>query len=813
MSDDIVMDQAAKEALLDNPQTSGQVGDDPLGNRAESIDMRDMNTVDDRSRESIHTGGKNEHDLKQNQAEDEDGKKSAHVFDAENRGEDHQEAVESENDQNTLRQEYSPDSGEDRSAGRAEEDAVADQNGEARRGMSGNERNETDLNTEGSVAENSGASSSAAEFSQNIADMPHKEEQVAVAKDEAPHSVAMDDQSVSEDASIGDIVGTVSATDPEAGSLSYSLSDDASGMFTIDASSGEIKVAGALDYETTDSYSVTVDVDDGTNVTQQIFTLDVGDVVYEGPVSGDPSVILGENRVINGSFEDQGDGSNINVNHGSWATYDSLPGWMIDQDGSDAPMELQFGGTGGISAQDGSSKMEMSSHAEGGYSATNAHIYQDIQTSPGEDLSVSFYYTPRTTNGNNDVEVYWGGELLTTLSGDSQGWQEYSFDVSAGDEDSTRLEFHGMSESGLGGYIDNVFVSDYSYDNETATEDSAVDNPGIEITGGSGNDLLTGTEGNDTLSGNEGADLLLGGAGDDVLEYSADRTRGSSGAYNGGSPGMSASSSETVWVSGTNETTDVYHGGEGYDTLLMTSGNDVFYTDADGYLGRHEDSSGGRIDGIELIEAGEGNDLVDLTSARYSTGDITINGGSGDDVLWSSSGDDRLNGESGDDKLYGGVGEDILTGGDGNDKLDGSYDNDTLMGGAGDDTLIGGSGNDTLSGDEGNDSLTGGAGDDEMTGGAGNDYAHGGDGSDIYFFGMESGTDTFIGGDGGGWSDTIALSDGLPAGDLNDWLNLTSGSVETADNGDIFLSEDAAGTITLGEDAVLTFDGVEKIEG
>jgi len=90
--------------------------------------------------------------------------------------------------------------------------------------------------------------------------------------------------------------------------------------------------------------------------------------------------------------------------------------------------------------------------------------------------------------------------------------------------------------------------------------------------------------------------------------------------------------------------------------------------------------------------------------------------------------------------------------------------------------------------------------------------AYGGAGDDIYSFGLNDGMDTFIGGDGGGWSDTIVLSDGMPSGDVGDWLTLTSGHVETTDAGEIFLSEDAAGTIDLGNDAVLTFEGVEKIE-
>ena len=53
--------------------------------------------------------------------------------------------------------------------------------------------------------------------------------------DAAPHSLSLDDGFIPEDAAVGDVVGIVSAEDPEGGKLSYSLADDAGGMFTSDA--------------------------------------------------------------------------------------------------------------------------------------------------------------------------------------------------------------------------------------------------------------------------------------------------------------------------------------------------------------------------------------------------------------------------------------------------------------------------------------------------------------------------------------------------------------------------------------------------
>ena len=60
---------------------------------------------------------------------------------------------------------------------------------------------------------------------------------------------------------IGDVVGITAVAVDEDGSnntVTYSLSDDAGGLFTIDANTGVVKVAGALDAETATSHNITV---------------------------------------------------------------------------------------------------------------------------------------------------------------------------------------------------------------------------------------------------------------------------------------------------------------------------------------------------------------------------------------------------------------------------------------------------------------------------------------------------------------------------------------------------------------------------
>jgi Ca2+-binding RTX toxin-like protein len=206
-------------------------------------------------------------------------------------------------------------------------------------------------------------------------------------------------------------------------------------------------------------------------------------------------------------------------------------------------------------------------------------------------------------------------------------------------------------------------------------------------------------------------------------------------------------------------------------------------------------TSGARISGIEIIDAGAGNDVVDLTSRLYDYGDVTILGGSGNDYLWSSAGNDMLYGGEGNDDLFGGAGNDTLYGDDGNDVIKGAQGNDTIDGGAGNDKLFGDDGDDVIYGGDGNDTVTGGTGADIIRGDAGNDKLNGNDGDDILHGGLGNdklygdagddilvvglGKDKIYGGDG---SDQIvydvmdSLTDtiyGFQTGVGKDVLNLT----------------------------------------
>lgn len=213
--------------------------------------------------------------------------------------------------------------------------------------------------------------------------------------------------------------------------------------------------------------------------------------------------------------------------------------------------------------------------------------------------------------------------------------------------------------------------------------------------GTAGNDTMVGGMGADSLVAGGGTDRVLGGGGDDIIVYNADVPQWTSGfgALNVGSPTI-AGTNEFVSIQNKARSYDAFDGGDGRDTMVMTSGGDAFFLD-DSYSSHPGVSTEARVLGVELFEAGSGDDVIDLTSKRAAyTTSATMNGGDGNDVLWSGDAADRLDGGEGNDNLWGGGGSDSLLGGAGADKLDGSIGDDVLEGGAGADSLIGGAGAD-----------------------------------------------------------------------------------------------------------------------
>ena len=197
------------------------------------------------------------------------------------------------------------------------------------------------------------------------------------------------------------------------------------------------------------------------------------------------------------------------------------------------------------------------------------------------------------------------------------------------------------------------------------------------IIGTTGDDILQGTANVDEISTGLGADTVSALAGNDTITLTADSIWSAGYAAKNVSNISSVGTNQMITLDGLNRFSDVIDGGADIDTLNLTTGDDAFFID-DVYSAHHSSltlssttqgiDSIARVVNLEVINAGAGNDIVDLTSANFTlTNAVEINGEAGNDILWGSNGNDTINGGEGDDSIFGGTGSDILTGGIGFD--------------------------------------------------------------------------------------------------------------------------------------------------
>jgi Ca2+-binding RTX toxin-like protein len=289
----------------------------------------------------------------------------------------------------------------------------------------------------------------------------------------------------------------------------------------------------------------------------------------------------------------------------------------------------------------------------------------------------------------------------------------------------------GSDDSLIGDTSSNVLRGGAGADTLSGGDgsDMLMGDDGIDmLVGGAGNDFLNGGAGADTLDGGDGIDtadfsdatagvtvslslnfatgqsidtdkflsienvngslfadsviadvnsnMINTNVGNDSITLVADGIWGSGYAAANQSMNGSAATGQRVALDGKNRFFDVADGGEGADTLLLTTGSDAFFLH-DAYslfsssMVLTNDYSGmasrARSAGIEVIQGGSGDDIIDLSSASYTILGLTLNGGSGNDILWGNVGNDTLLGGIGDDTLYGGAGSNTLNGGLGAD--------------------------------------------------------------------------------------------------------------------------------------------------
>ena len=632
-------------------------------------------------------------------------------------------------------------------------------------------------------------------------------------------------------------LGTVAASDPEGAALSYSLEDgNGSGLFEIDAASGELFYTGAgEDFEAgTGPFELTVRASDGDLFTDTSVVVGVADV-QEAPAFGAQgyAFALAENT----------DGSTDRVSLGTVVA--------VDPEGAALSYSLEGGNGAGLFEIDAASGELFYTGAGEDFEAGMSPFELTVRASDGELLADTTVTVSVATPAGQIIEGDGGANTLLGGVGDDTIYGRGGDDELHGNAGDDRLEGGGGDDRLEGGEGDDVLDGGARYDDlyGGAGDDT--------LYGGQSEDYLDGQDGNDRLHGGAHNDQLRGNAGDDAL-YGEDGTDGLRG--DAGNDRLDGGAGDDRLDGGEGDDTldggagdDTLHGDEGHDTLHGGAGLDEFvFRPEDGNdvitdftrgedriklqafpddavfddLTITSDANGVTIDlaalggGTILLQGMDINDL-DSDDVVIVPDDLVISGdgddnilegGAGDDMIWGGLGDDTLHGGAGDDDLNGGEGDDELNGGEGDDDLRGHEGDDTLYGGGGDDkldgdegadVLYGGTGDDLLFGDEGNDTLDGEEGDDRLRGDEGNDTLHGGEGDDNLE--GDEGADVLHGGAG---DDRLRGDEGADV--------LYGGAGDDTLDGDSYLSG-AAGDDTLygeeGDDVLSGLWGDDRLYG
>ena len=462
---------------------------------------------------------------------------------------------------------------------------------------------------------------------------------------------------------------TVSATDPQNDSLSYSLTGGADQtLFNIDPDSGAVSFKSAPNFENpTDAnhdnvYSVQVQVSDGTNLVSQNLSITVANVDESPTITSANTASIAENSTfvvtVTGS-DPEGHSPHFGITGGT--------------DQSKFTLNFLTGALSFVSPPD----FEHPTDAN----QDNVYVVQ-VAVSDGthlvtQDISVTVTNVnetvtiPLPANGGNFKTLFLNGQLHLRSSLGKQLIAPVTLPSGAdvqfnGSNAADRLTLDRSWSSFTGSLTFNGNGGNDLFDARTVSL-------GVTFNGGDGNDTFLGGSGDDTTNGGMGLDSLSGNDGNDSLT-----------------------------------------GGDGNDKLFGGAGGDIITGDAgtDSLSGGDDDDS---------LSGGDANDTL-----NGDAGNDTVTGGAGADIINGGDDDDLLFGNAGNDTIDGGRGDDVIDGGDDNDNLKGSDGDDAIRGNNGNDTLSGGNGNDLLTGSAGNDSLKGDAGIDTLLGDAGNDTLDGG---------------------------------------------------------------------------------------
>ncbi|NML96221.1 family 16 glycosylhydrolase [Novosphingobium olei] len=393
----------------------------------------------------------------------------------------------------------------------------------------------------------------------------------------APTKIAVSELAIDENAAPGDIVGTLSAIDPDAGDkITFKLLDSGGGAFAIKGN--DIVLAGSLDYEARASYPIKVQATDSAgNALVATFTVTVNDVI------------------IGDTFQGTSGADDFQYN----------PGWTFDRIdglGGDDTLSVPAGsGQTTIEAENGDVWIVIAAH-EGSNGSGTAYPEVAFKAANIENITVSGSNV--TVGAGLSTTTLTSGELVLTGTDGSDTLNGTKSDISL------TLQGGAGNDTLRGGAADDALFGGAGHD---------------KLYGNGGSDTLVGGTGNDTYFVDSQFDKIVEqiGEGTDRVVTKFSYTLGDN------LENLTLAGSADIYGTGNglentiigNKGDNVLNGAGGADRLVGGSGNDTFvFQIGEGDGDVVQDFSGAGISGGDLLKFvgyGAGAYLTQVEDSDY----------------------------------------------------------------------------------------------------------------------------------------------------------------------------------------------------
>jgi len=558
-----------------------------------------------------------------------------------------------------------------------------------------------------------------------------------VTVNEAPEDVSLTTFTIAENATIGAVVGALAATDAENDALTYTLTDDANGLFSLVTENGvtSVVVNSELDYESATAHTIKVSVFDGYNTVEQSLSIDVEDIDEN---SAPTDIALSNNSISEAARA----GFTVGVLSATDADGDDIT-WTLEsgQGHNDNYFSLKTNDDGTVSVV---LKNRIDHETSGGVydlvvTATDSAGNATTQTLDvyAADDNFTLSSAPTGKTYVSVTEAAGKGQEIGYITANSNG---DAFDVA-----SARLVDNGDGMFKLktrvvdgetryyvvtAGKLDYEQKDSYNITVEATDIDGNVEQKSFDV------EVLDATETADAARGKITIDastlVAAQNGGVDWNAYLDDYYETVTYSYPNFLP------SGTGYTSDTPATESVYTNGESFLSVLGS----VYYVWSDPVTGEDVHTISGTITDLVF---GEGALTSGVTGAEVTISGLELESGATPDTRISGEvnlvysafmhgPDDGLTQDLAYVKALLGSYAQKFLGSAGDDRYTGTIFNDTVKGNGGADLIKGGAGNDTIKAGAGDDVLKGQAGDDILVGGKGADKLYGGAGADTFVF-------------------------------------------------------------------------------